>query len=712
MAWLVSPVDPGVILGWSAAIYSLATAGYVLARWHRQPSHWALALGLVALAVESACVAESLRGTPGAEAVGWLRNGLLASALLPGGWLTFTLCYSRGNYREFLDRGWPLLLVALVLPVGLWWWGKADLVLEVRPAGPEGGWFARLSAPGVLLNLTVLLSAVGALMNLERTFRTAVGTMRWRIKLVVLGLGILFAARIYTSTQVFLFSGLSLWPVAIQFSALLVACLLLTISFIRTHLLDIDVYPSHAVLYGSMTVLLAGIYLFIVGVLSKLTLALGGDRAFPVKALILLLALVGLTLLALSDRVRQRLQRWVSRHFRRPLHDYRRFWTTFTQRTTSLLDQGDLCRAVASLLSETLNTLSVTVWLADEERRGLVLGASSMLSEAQSEELLAQAGDVGPLLDGLAQETQPVDIDGMKAPWADTLRRLCPDQFKKGGTRACVPLVFSGEVLGLITLADRVSGEALSPEDLDLLKCVGDQTAASLQNLRVSQRLWQSKELEAFQAMSAFFVHDLKNTASMLSLMLQNLPVHFNDPAFREDALRGIAKTVQHINDLIGRLSLLRGGLSLRRVEADLNELVQQGLKAVTDRPHLTVKPDLGSLPRFPLDPGQIQSVVTNLLLNAAEAVGPEGVIQVQTGQRHSWAVLTVRDNGAGMTPEFIRRSLFRPFQSTKKRGLGIGMFHCRLVVEAHRGRIEVESEPGKGTTFTVHLPLRETSPQ
>jgi signal transduction histidine kinase len=120
-------------------------------------------------------------------------------------------------------------------------------------------------------------------------------------------------------------------------------------------------------------------------------------------------------------------------------------------------------------------------------------------------------------------------------------------------------------------LGDRVGGALFSLQDYDLLKCVGDQIAASLLNSQLSQKLLQAKELEAFQTMSAFFVHDLKNTASTLNLMLKNLPVHFDNPAFREDALRGIAKSGQHINNLIGRLSVLRHDLQIHPELSDLN---------------------------------------------------------------------------------------------------------------------------------------------
>src|SRR5208283_1461372 len=97
----------------------------------------------------------------------------------------------------------------------------------------------------------------------------------------------------------------------------------------------------------------------------------------------------------------------------------------------------------------------------------------------------------------------------------------------------------------------------------DLFKCVGDDVGAGLLNVQLSQKLLQTRELEAFQTMSAFFVHDLKNTTSTLNLMLKNLPEHFDDPAFRADALRGIGKTVTHVNHLIGRLSLLRHELQI-----------------------------------------------------------------------------------------------------------------------------------------------------
>jgi len=321
--------------------------------------------------------------------------------------------------------------------------------------------------------------------------------------------------------------------------------------------------------------------------------------------------------------------------------------------------------------------------------------------------LQPQKEDVSEMIRALEEHPEPVDIDESKAAWATVLRRCQPEEFRKGGNRVCVPLMAGGVLLGVMILGDRVSGLAYSWQDFDLFKCVGDEVGAGLLNVQLSQKLLQTRELEAFQTMSAFFVHDLKNTTSTLNLMLKNLPEHFDDPAFREDALRGIAKTVTHVNRLISRLSQLRHELQLRPVESDLNETVAQALAGWEPSAGIQLVKNLGPLPKFRFDQEQILKVVTNLVLNAREAVSAPGEVRIETSQNNGWAILTVSDNGCGMAPEFLDRSLFRPFQTTKQNGLGIGLFQSKMIVEAHQVRIHVESLPGKGTTFQVILPLR-----
>ena len=120
-----------------------------------------------------------------------------------------------------------------------------------------------------------------------------------------------------------------------------------------------------------------------------------------------------------------------------------------------------------------------------------------------------------------------------------------------------------------------------------------------------------------------------------------------------------------------------------------------------------TITIDLNPLPKLLLDAEQIQKVLTNLLLNANEAIRDGESIQVSAAQQGNFAALSVTDTGCGMSKEFINRLLFRPFKTTKKQGMGIGLFHSKKIIEAHQGRIEVESEEGKGNTFRVLLPTK-----
>src|SRR5512132_3693332 len=202
---------------------------------------------------------------------------------------------------------------------------------------------------------------------------------------------------------------------------------------------------------------------------------------------------------------------------------------------------------------------------------------------------------------------------------------------------------------------------------------MGDQIAVGLLNLRLTEDVLRAKELEAFQAISAFFIHDLKNAASTLSLTLQNLPVHFNDPMFRQDALRGLGETANRINQLISRVGALRH-LELKPVEADLNLLVADALEVLSSAPEINVVQKLDLQPKLKLDRQQFGSVITNLLLNAREALGPGGEARGGRGaggggrggrgERRGWAVLAVAEDGCGMSAAFLKTALFRPFQT------------------------------------------------
>jgi putative PEP-CTERM system histidine kinase len=669
---------------------------------------WSFTVGMILLAFDAFLGFQVSRAVQFAEVLRLETVRLVVGCALPVTWLTFSLCYSRGNSQRFLS-GWKIVLIAVCfLPLApalgfehLFAIDRSALVVGLPPQ-------LQLGPVGRGIHLVVLVAAVLVLMNLERTYSAAVGTLRWRIKFVIIGLGLIFAARVYTSSQALLYSAATPGLGVFNSGALLMGCLLISISFLRSSLSGVEVYPSLAVLEKSVTVLLAGAYLLVIGVLAKLIVYLGGDTTFPVQALFVLLALIGLGLLLASDRARFIVRRFVSRHFDRPFYDYRTLWRSFSERTSSIVDEAAYARELANLISDAVQTLSVSVWLQQPGSGRMTLAASTSLPQSH----VANSNGIDDCLADaaryVAKHPDPFALEDSRETWVEELKKRNPDIFEKGGKRIFVPLLGKGQFLGMLIIGDRVNGIPFSVEDFELFKSLGSQAASGLLNLRLTRQLLQAREMEAFQTMSAFFVHDLKNTASTMSLMLQNLPTHFEDPAFRGDALRAIGKSVERINDLIGRMTLLRQRLELQPVESDLNEVVTEALdslKGVTDGGFVR---SLTPLPELLIDPAQIQKVVVNLLLNARDATGKTGEIRVETAIDDRWAALSVSDNGCGMSQEFVARSLFRPFQTTKKKGVGIGLFHTKMIVEAHRGRIEVKSEEGKGTTFRVLLPLKE----
>ena len=694
------------VVPFAAAILALLLALLSLLRKKHSLATWHFFVGMALLSIDSLLSALTLSVTDASELLHRLTLGLIVKSFATVAWLGFSLTYSRRDYRESLAR-WSIPLAAIALLPIVLSLGFHDELLQVVKAGSAGDELQlRLSAMGKLWNFVLLVAAMWILMNLEQTFRSAVGTMRWRIKFVVLGVAVIFGTHLYLRSQALLFSSYNMHWLGVESSALLIGCVFLVVAYVRTGLAEIDVYPSRAVLGSSLTVLLVGGYFFIVGILAKIVRRYGAAESFQIEAFVVLLGICGLALLLLSDRLRQRIHKFIARHFARAQHDSVRIWAEFSRRLANVKNQASLCTVSAKLVSETFEILSVTIWLRDDQKDQFVVGAST--APKRCDAMADNTRASGAFADALPVRSSPFDLERINEPWADELRQLNPTTFPNGGNRWCVPLLAGEQCLGALVLADRVNGAGYTIEELQLLQCIADQVTSVLLNLRLANEVARSKEMEAFRTMSAFFVHDLKNAAASLNLMLKNLPVHFDDPTFREDALRGIGNTARRIDKMIAGLTTLRQRPAFNPVEADLNQLVRQVLQRLDGIPRVELTNELEPLPNIRADREQIQSVVTNLVLNARDALGAGGRIGVRTEQLGDSVVLSIMDNGCGMSAAFVKDSLFRPFQSTKKEGLGIGMFQTRMIVEAHGGSIRVKSEEGKGTTFRVSLPLKD----
>src|SRR5215471_1694647 len=458
---------------------------------------------------------ESLFGSMWRQAVDpesaafWGTLTLVTKSFVPGVWVCFSLTYSRGSVRMFPARAWLLVLAAFLIPIGISLISRDQLVPASPYTEPGADWWILSDAAAKILNGFQLVAAVVILMNLEKPYRSAVGTMQWRIKFLVIGLGIVFGARIYTVSQALLFSADVLVLSDVETVALLIGCALIVVAFGRSGFGEIDVYPSHAVLRTSLTFVLAGAYLFVVGVLAQVVARTGKPGGFQLQAFLVLLAFALLAILLVSNRIRQKINRIVSRHFKRPQYDFRQIWTRVTQSMSNVFDQSGLCAAAAKLISETFSVLSVSIWLLDEQDR-LAFAASTSKSGQE-------ASDVLPKLEqnfaGIRSLTKPFDLEKAKGDYAESLRQISLSQFRTGGNPVCVPLCAGSHCTGVVIMADRVGGTSYTIEELDLLKCMGDQIAVGLINFRLTDEMALGKERESFQPISAFFVQDLKSAA-------------------------------------------------------------------------------------------------------------------------------------------------------------------------------------------------------
>lgn len=689
-------MTPAMILPFAAAVGATVAAGFAF-RIGRDSAHRALAAALALAALEaSAGLAVSL--DPVNVRAPWLFARESACALGAGVWVWFAATYAREETAERTARRWKPLPFAAAAAVGILAGGGYLFIADPRGGAPI------LATAGVWVHAAAVVAAVTAILQLERTFAASIGSLRWRLKFTIFGAGTILAARLFAGSQ--LLTTRRLDPALEVFSAagLIAGTLLIIAGLRRRGTVALSVYPSRDVLRRSVTVLLAGIYLLLVGAIASAGTRFSGVSAFPPITFLCLAALLALAVAFHSDRARWRLRRLLGQSFGHPLHDVRGVWLRITAATSRCAEPAELGRAVTGLVASEFHALSVTLWLLDP-RRGVLDPVASTAGTSGADVSGALSGPAAAdLAAHLRANPGAADLESAPGTWAEALRTANPPVFARRPHRAFVPVVDHGDCQGVLVLGDRVDGRPFLREDLEILECVASQVAARLQGLRLSQTLAEARQLEAFQGMAAFFIHDLKNASFLLSLMLQNFSTHLENPDFRADALRSVATACGHLNDLIRRLGNLREGLRIETAETDLNEVVAAAVGEVPRPGTVAVETALAPLPRIRADRGQLRKVVTNLLLNATEAMDGEGHIRVATTTEEGWAVLTVGDNGRGMSERFVRESLFRPFRTTKPSGLGIGMFQSRSIVEAHGGRITVSSRPGEGTVFRVFL--------
>ena len=271
---------------------------------------------------------------------------------------------------------------------------------------------------------------------------------------------------------------------------------------------------------------------------------------------------------------------------------------------------------------------------------------------------------------------------------------------------AGVPLVHNGRLVGLVLLAAPSYRHALDWEDFDLLKTAGRQAASSLAEAHGQQALSQAQRFDEFNRRFAFILHDVKNLVSQLSLVARNAERHADNPEFRADMVATLKNSVGKMNDLLARLAPQSGSRPLHLEAQPLKPILEAAVKAGNRGRDVRLR---GNQSAWAVaDAPALEQTITHLLHNALDASGTAEPVMIDVLADGDEVAISVIDQGTGMTPDFIRHQLFQPFASTKEGGFGVGAFEARALIGAMGGRLSVQSRPGKGSRFTIHLPAPE----
>lgn len=547
-----------------------------------------------------------------------------------------------------------------------------------------------------------LLAAVFVLLCVEQVYRNTPEERRWAVKYLCLAIGAIAVFDLALYADAVLFGRLDAgWWAARGFGhALLVPLVAVTAARMRDWRLGVHV--SRKMVFHTATLVASGVFLLAVATIGYGLKLFGGAWGGVAQALALFAGSIALVALTASGRLRAWLRVQLAKHFYTYRFDYRAEWL----RLTELLARPD--SAEDSLSAGALKGLAALVespggalWLRSDEGHWAVesrsLGPERPTLPA-ADPLPRFLADRGWIIELPEWQAEPGRYGDLALPhW------LVSDP----GAWIVVPLLLERDLIGFVELRRPVAPLRIDWEVRDILKTAGRQVAGTLAVRRAVEKLVQARQFESFNRMSAFVVHDLKNLVAQLSLLLKNAARHRDNPEFQRDML----ETVENVLDRMqGLLMQLRVGT--RPIEpaapVSLAEVLRSAVaakKGMRVEPVLEIAPD-AERADVVAHRDRLERVVGHIVHNAIEATPADGSVAVLACVEGDEAAVRVADTGVGMSRSFVETRLFRPFSSTKEHGMGIGAFESREYLREIGGSLGVDSAEGRGTTFTIRVPL------
>lgn len=650
-------------------------------RGERSRASGALALGLVLTAALEALDLAALLDPEGVAT--WRLAALLVEGALGPAWVVFTASFAR-DYEEGVLPWTQRVLIglsALMLP-----WA-AYLAAQGAYYAPD---FATeqllfLLPGGFYFYIGFTLCCVAALFNIEATMAGAVHFRRWKIKFVLLGAVSILAALLLYYSQGLLYRSIDMSLAWLRSLALFLGAGMMWFSDLRRGP-EVRISFSRRLAFKSVILVVAGLYLVGLGLLGEGARLFGDDLGRAVLLGVSFLAGLGLLILFLSDKLRRRIRLFLQQHFYGEKYDYRIQWVEFTRHLQSARSQGELHQAALSACCETFGIVGAGLFLLDHNRKAF-LPVSLVELDPREEGFTEDSGLIRALTDKRSV-LRVADLDD-SSPW------LVEAGF-------AIPIFRDNALDGFVLLGPPINrSEEYDEEDFELMDTMARHISSALLNMRLLDQLARSRDMEIMGKVSAFVLHDLKNHVYTLSLMVENARKFIGNPEFQKDMVDSLGSTVGKMKILIAQLKGLPDRQTLKRSSTGLLSLAREATRLLRQE-RLTFD---GEDAVVAVDAEEMGKVVLNLCLNALEASPENTPVRITAGIAPE-PFMRVTDQGSGISEEFIKNGLFEPFKSTKAKGMGIGLYQCKQIVEAHGGRMEVRSALGEGSEFTVWLPV------
>jgi putative PEP-CTERM system histidine kinase len=630
---------------------------------------WALAVAVEGPVSTLAMLTESMRN------VGWL--GFM-----------FVLLQRGGGERVAVAALYGVLILVIV----------AAMAVDFMAIGlsDSGAFRDAIAFSSLVLRLSVV---IGSLVLVHNLYNAAAPDARWGIRLPMVALAVLWTYDLNLYTVAYLAEGWAMELYALRGIMLALLVPLFALGVRRNEKLKMRL--SRTVAFQSLSLVAIGLYLVLMVIVTSALEYIGGDYARTAQISFVFGTTVAALVLLPSDSFRAWFRVKVAKHFFQHRYDYRTEWLRFTdtigrpREGAAPLNQR-VIQAVADITESPGGLL-----LLPNETGALVPDARWNWPDDDAP-LPGTGADTALYLESTGRI---IELDSIRRHGlSDQDARRIPDWLiEQQAAWAMVPLVHFDRLAGVVVLARPSIARTLDWEDFDLLRVVGRQIASYLSEARGQEALSEAQRFDEFNRRFAFIMHDIKNLVSQLTLVARNAERHADNPDFRADMIATLRDSAGRMNELLARLSQHNKSRHEEPRPINVTALVDRvaASKAALHPVKVDIPADLVAL----ADPARLEQIIGHLVQNAIDASPPNEPVCINMARRGIDVGIEILDRGCGMSSDFVRAQLFKPFASTKSGGFGVGAFEARTLAASMGGRIEVESREGEGSRFTVILP-------